>query len=428
MDAAHRRASKRPSPATVALPALWLTLMLSGCSGDGTPAASPSVTPSPASIPTVVASPSAPPHQIVSGVDVAVLERLRSPTTGETWHEPREIENLGLFTYSASGIEDTYRYFEVGNLGDARLVVATTEYFDAFMGGYAVYAMFAIDDGGAAMITCPSARGGDSCLDWSSDWEEPGRHLDPSVAFDSLTYPARVEPEPDWFLQPARLATTTFATSIQAFGDANEFPSVATTPDERTFLGRDNRLVLTPLGDSTLVEYRQDGSVPGLTDSRFAIETPYGAVIPSESAFSAAYYGQGVVTWDDGEDTFTHAAEFTETGVMEHPVRSASFACFGPDETLAVDFDPTEWEVAGSHQLGFDVYLPVAGGNATAMAVWETMRDASWGGDIEPSLAYPFDTIDQFLADRSVFAWERPDGEWVIAIDGYAGQRVYECA
>lgn len=171
MDASHRRPSKRPGPTTVALPALWLTLMLSGCSGDGTPDALPSVTPSPASTPTAVASPSAPPHQIVSGVDVAVLERLESPTTGETWHEPREIENLGLFTYSDSGVEDTYRYFEVGNLGSARLIVATTEYFEVFTGGYAVYAMFAVTDGGAAMITCPSARGGDSCLDWSSDWE-----------------------------------------------------------------------------------------------------------------------------------------------------------------------------------------------------------------------------------------------------------------
>jgi hypothetical protein len=428
MDAAHRRPSKRLGPATVAIPALLLTLTLSACSGGGTTGPSSSVTSSAASTPTGVASPSAAPHQIVSGADVAILERLQSPTTGETWHEPREIENLGLFTYSDSGIEDTYRYFEVGNLGDARLVVATTEYFDEFMGGYAVYAMLAVTDGGAAMITCPSARGGDSCLDWSTDWEEPGRSLDPVTVFDSLTYPARVEPEPGWFLQPARLATTTYATSVQAYGDANQFPTVATTPENRHFLGRDNRIVLAALGDSTLVEYRQEGAVPGLTDSRFAVETPYGAVIPSESAFSAAYYGQGAVTWNDGVDTFTHPSDFTDSGIDETPVQSASYACFGPDETIATAFDPRQWEVAGTHRLGFDVYLPVAGGNATATAVWQTMRDASWGADIEPSLVYPFDTVDRFLDDRSVFAWERPDGEWVIAIDGYAGQRVYECA
>ncbi len=428
MDAAHRRPSRRQGPAAVAIPAVLLALLLSGCSGGGTADESPSTTASPASTPSATASPSTPPHEIVSGADVAVLERLQSPTTGETWHEPREIENPGLFTYSASGIEDTFRYFEVGNLGDARLVVATTEYFEAFMGGYAVYAMFVIDDGGAAMITCPSARGGDSCLDWSSDWEEPGRYLEPSIAFDSLTYPARVEPEPDWFLQPARLATTAFATSVQAYGDANQFPSVATTAEDRYFLGRDDRIVLTALGDSTLVEYRQEGAVPGLTHSRFAVETPYGAVIPSESAFSAAYYGQGAVTWNDGVDTFTHAAEFSDTGVQQTPVRSASYACFGPDETIVAAFNPSQWQVAGTHRLGFDVYLPVAGGNAISQAVWQTMRDASWGGDIDPSLAYPFDTFDQFLADRSVFAWERPDGEWVIAIDAYAGQRVYECA
>ncbi|WP_291379649.1 hypothetical protein [Demequina sp.] len=406
-----------------------LSVAVAACSGGNSADPSPSATPSASAAPS--ASPSVappPPHEIVSGADVAVLERLNAPTTGETWHEPREIANLGLFYYPAFDIEDTYRYFEVGNLGAARLVVATTEYFEFYSGGYEVYALFVVTDTSAAMITCPSARGSDACLDWSADWEEPGRYLEPSVAFDTLTYPANVEPLAGWVLQPARLATTSHSTSLQAYGDANEFPSIATTPDERAFLGRDTRILLTALGDSNLVEFRAEGDVSGLTDSRYAVETPYGAVVPSESAFSAAYYGQGAVTWTDGTDTFTHPDASGSGGTMEYPVRSASLACFGPDETIADAFDPSEWEVAGSHRLGFDVYLPVAGGNDLAQDVWQTLRDASWGEDIEPSLAYPFDTFDQFLTARSVLAWERPDGEWVIAIDGYAGQRVYECA
>jgi hypothetical protein len=315
------------------------------------------------------------PHQIVTGADVAVLERFQAPTTGETWHEPREIENLGLFAHPEFGMADTYRYFEVGSQGGARLVVATSEYSDLYMGGNAVYAMFAVSESSAAMLTCPSARGGDGCLDWSTDWERPGRYLEPNLVLDSLTYPERVEPLPGWSLQTSRLAATTYATSVQAYGDANEFPSIATTPEECDFLGRDDRIVLTALGDSTLVEYRQMGDVPGLADSRFAIETPFDSVIASESALSAAYYGQGAITWNDGVDTFTHDAQYSGAGDEAYPVTSASYACSGPDETRAATFDSTQWQVAGKHRLGFDVYLPVTGGNDTARAVWQTLSD-----------------------------------------------------
>jgi hypothetical protein len=336
------------------------------------------------------------------------------------------IENLGLLAYD-SGIEDTYSYFEVGNRGSARIVVAVPEYFEYFFGGYAVYAMFEVDGPDARMITCPSARTGDSCLDWSTDWEEPGRSLDGDTHYDSLTYPERVEVLEDWILTPAHLAVSDWVDSTMAFGDANGFPGIATTAEEREFLGRDERKEIASLGDSTLLEFRTPSDVPGLVDSRFALETPYGGVIPSQSAFASSYYGTGAVTWNDGVDTFTHP-DIWDGAPQTSPVRAAGLACFGPDETLAAEFDVDEWEVAGTHRLGFDVYLPADAGNDVARAVWITMKDSSWGEDIEPALAYPYESLDAFLDARSVFAWERPDGEWVIAMDGFAGQRVYECA
>jgi hypothetical protein len=399
-------------------------LALAACSPptdtDESPSASAPASPS--------ASPTeAPEIPLVSGPDIAVLERLESPTTGESWHEPVPIDNLGLLAYADSGIEDTYNYFEVGSRGSATIVVAVPEYFDYYFGGFTIYAMFEIDGGEARMLTCPSARSGDSCLDWSTDWEEPGRSLDPDTHYDSLTYPERIQPLEGWELTPAHLASSEWVDSTMAFGDANTFPTVATTDEERAFLGRDERIEIVALGDSTVVEFRAAGAVPGLTDSRFAMETPYGGVIPSQSAFTSSYYGTGAVTWNDGTETFTHPGIWDDAP-QTSPVRAAALACFGPDETLAADFDVDQWEVAGTHRLGFDVYLPVDADNELARSVWITMRDSSWGEDIEPALAYPYETLDEFLDARSVFAWERPDGEWVIAMDGFGGQRVYECA
>jgi hypothetical protein len=401
-----------------------VALALAACS----PATDPEVTPSGSPEPTASASvTAAPPHEIVTGDDVAVLARLEAPTTGETWHAPVAIDNLGLLAYPDYGIEDDYRYYEVGARGDATIVVAVPAYFDYYSGGFTVYAMFEITDAGARMITCPSARLLDSCLDWSTDWELPGRSLDNTTRYDSLTYPVEVQPVAGWVLKTARLAGSDWVSQAHAFGDANAFPGITLSPEDIDYLGRSDRREIVALGDSILVEYRGEADVTGLVDSRFGIETPYGAFIPSESAMTSQWYGEGAVTWDDGVETFTHPSPWDDEPIA-WPVVSASLACFGPDETLATAFNPSQWEQAGTHRLGGDVYLPVSGGNAVSAAVWQTMKDNSWGADIEPALEYPYATVDAFLEARSVFAWERPDGEWVIAMDGFAGQRVYECA
>lgn len=406
--------------ATVSLASI--TLAACAPAVDPEPSASASA-PEPSPSVTPVAIPEFP---RVTGADAGVLERLWSPTTGETWHDPVPIENLGLLAYD-NGIEDNYSYFEIGNRGSARIVAAVPEYFEYFFGGYAVYAMFEIEGDEARLITCPSARAGDACLDWSTDWEEPGRALDTLTHYDSLTYPEHAEVLEGWTLDLAHLAAADWVDAIQSFGDANAFPGITLAPEEAEFLGRGTPMEIAGLGASTLIEYRAPGDVPGLTDSRLAIETPYGGIVPSLSAFVSSYYGTGAVTWNDGVDTFTHPGIWDPTP-QTFPVRPAGGTCFGPDETIAEDFDPSQWVVAGKHRLGFDVYVPADAGNELARAVWTTMRGASWGEDIEPELAYPYETLAAFLDARSLFAWERPDGEWVIAIDDFAGQRVYECA
>lgn len=404
-------------------------LALAGCSGgSGEPSASPTPSAPPAAA-SATPSPTQEEHQIVSGADVAVLARLTSPTTGETWHAPVEVESLGLFSYSDDPADDDYRYLAIGTRGTAQIIVAVASYFEFFSSGYTPHALIEWDGSTATMVTCPSARASDRCLDYSTEWEGPGRVIDPTIHYDSLTYPTAVSPSPGWELQTAPLAQLGWVGPVHAYGDANDFPMIATSPDERAFLGRTGGFTtLAELGESRLVEYRQASSVPGLTDVRYGIVTPYGGLIPSESSFSGAAYGVGAVSWDDGADTFTHPDAYGD-GDEAYGARSASLVCFGPDETLADGFEATKWQRAGTHVLGFPVYVPVAGGNSIAQAVYETMRDHSWNDQIDGiDLTYPYATYADFLDARSVFAWDRGDGTWVVAIDAFAANRVYECA
>ena len=419
------RRPARVARAVAVVGALASALVLAGCSSgsEAEPTVSGAALPDPDS--TVSPSPGSE-HAIVTGDDVEILARLESPTTGETWHEPTAIANPGLLAYPDYGIADDFQYFSIGTHGDSEIVAAVPAYYDYLFGGYSVYAVFEVTASTARLIDCPSARFGDKCMDWGEDWESPGRSIDQDTHYDSLTFPVEVQPLPGWKLDTAHLHEADWVDPRLAYGDANGFPGIALTPEEEALLGREGRKVLAELGDSALVEFRVPGVVPGLIASRLAIETPYGGVIPSESAFVAPWYGLDAVTWDDGAVTFMHESPFS--GEIEPtPVTPARETCGGPDETLADEFAKDEWVAAGKHRLGGTVYLPKSGGNDLARAVWETMRDSSWGTDVDPALEYPYSTFDEFLDARSVFAWERPDGEWVVAIDAHAGQRVYEC-
>lgn len=407
----------------VAAVALLIATACSPTGGEsaGSASAAPStVAPPPTTDPPVA-------HELVTGEDVAILDRLMSPTTGETWQTPVEIDNLGLFAYPASEPTDTYRYFHIGDRADARIIAVVDSYFDELLGGHTVFAVIEHDGTTARMITCPSARASVGCLDFSTDWLTPERALDTAIHYDSLTYPSQVQPAAGWTLRLAPLAYSSWPVAREAFGDANDYPGIGLSADARAAIGREGeRIVLAELGESTLVEWRSSTAMNGLAATYLAIETPYDGVIASWRAFVADWYGVGAVTWDDGADTFTHPDVWTGDPV-EYQVQAANPTCSWADESLATTFDASQWVKAGTHRQGVDVYVPSSDRNAIAQRVYRAMSEGSWGDDIDPALAYPYASIDEFLNARSIFAWQRPDGEWVIALDSFAAQRVWEC-
>jgi len=365
---------------------------------------------------------------IVSGKDVTILERLQSPTTAEVWQTPVEISNLALFTHTDGATRDDYRYFQIGSRDGSRIIAVVEPHFTPLLVAQSIVAVIESDGTSVRMIMCPSARESDGCLSFSNDWVTAGRSLDTATHYDSLTYPRTVEPVPGWTLNVAPLAASPWAQTFEAFGEASSFPAFPADADALDMTGHDGqRRVIASLGDSSLVEWRSPSPIRGLVESYLTIETPYGANIASRMTFTSDWYGVDAVTWDDGRDTFTHQTPWGG-GTETYPVRSANLTCVIADDALATTFKRNEWVKAGTHRTGRDVYVPKPGGNPLSTAVFNTMKDTSWADEVDPDFAYPYTSYADFEAARSVFAWQRPDGEWVIAIDAFAAQYVYECA
>lgn len=391
---------------------------------SGSASEGPSSTPSPSVTPT-------PDREIVSGADVEILERLENPTTGEHWHEPQPIENLQLED-NADG-EDLNNYFAVGTHGKATIIVSTASEFIVYGNGFPVGLMYESDDDGLRFIACPSARDSDDCID--ADLVPESVAIDTTTHYDSLTYPATISPVAGWNLHRT-IPDGSYVLGSSYFGSANTFPgNVSETNDISTF-GYEDRIELASLGESTLAEYRVRGMVPGTTASRYVIETPFGSVIWlgegngnswEPSPVNGEWYSAGAVTWDDGKNTFTKSPEGASSFEKPRPVPAAEL-CFAPDEVTVDALDPEQWVAAGDHTEGPRVYLPVEGGNDQSKATWKWLSENSFGSEGDEADVYPYSSYKEFLADRSVFAWQRPDGQWVLAINSYAGQRVYECA
>ncbi|MCR6711726.1 MAG: hypothetical protein NVV57_03065 [Demequina sp.] len=396
---------------------------------------SPSATPSGSEKPSASPSPSVTPsdeHQIVSGADVEILERLEHPTTGETWHEPVEIASLGV--NNTEGWPDEMRYFEIGTRGDATIVAVVPSSYGPYAQGYGINQLLEVEGDEVRWIRCPSSRASDPCTDF-----EPSNagsfSVDSDTHYDSLTYPQTTSPVSGWNLGTAPGAEVQFP-EYALLGTANGFPGIDLGDYEDDMTTGATRRELAKLGASTLVEYDSAGPIPGTVSSRFAIETPFGSVIwlggwsgnmYEPSTVNGVWYAPDSVTWDDGKDTFTKSAAGSSSFDKPRPL-PAALSCNAPDEVTLDAFDPADWVKAGTHAEGADVYLPVDGGNAQAKAVWTWLHDNSGADQINPDLKYPYSTYKEFLADRSVFAWQRPDGAWVLAINSYAAQRVYECA
>lgn len=396
--------------------------------------ATPSPTASASAGPKVTQSPRATPspeHTIVSGADVEILERLQHPTTGETWHAPQEIDAITLYA-SDDGL-DPGRFYAVGSREGATIVAVVPSGYNFYGEGYGIDALLEVDGSQVRWLTCPSARETDPCLTAPSD-PAPGVVVDKTTHYDSLTYPIVTSPVAGWNLGTAPNIDIPYP-EVGYFGAAVGFPGITYEDYESDFTEGAKREVLAALGDSTLVELRTAGVVPGTTSVRYAIETPLGSVIWlghgsgntwSPSTVNGAWYEEGSVVWDDGKDTFV-ALPADEPDDVPRPVPATEY-CGAPDDVLLDSFDASEWAASGIHGQGATVYLPTEGGNPPAKATWSWMKGNSWADQVEASLAYPYPKYRDFLAARSVFAWERPDGEWVLAINANAGQWVYECA
>ncbi|MFV0633783.1 hypothetical protein [Demequina sp.] len=389
---------------------------------DPTPAATASSSPSPT--PTNSTGEGTPAPASAMGDDAQWLERVVSPTTGETWHAPVALGALGLVGGSGS---EQLQYYDIGSVGTWEIVATVWPEFQYFSGGYPVEHLLLMRDGEVRLLTCPSSQSDDTCI-VADDTE--GLAEDGTVHVDSLSYPNSVTTAEGLTVQTA---------TPQGYGQrtayAHEYagalvaaPGIELTVDDRDFLGMGERRELATLGDSVLVEDRIDGWVEGLTDARYRIVTPFGGEIDLPWALADAY-GAGAVAWDDGRDTWTHPApEGASSSEQEYGLLPATRTCFGAAETLDTRHDPTGWVAAGSTVAGQTVYLPRDGGNEVARAVFDAMRgnpEDVQGLEMEQ---FPYATYEAFLEARSVMTWQRADGQWVVAIDAYAAQRVYECA
>ncbi|WP_062389392.1 hypothetical protein [Demequina iriomotensis] len=391
-----------------------------------TPSPSPSVSVSPTSPASPAPEPSASPSgtaeseadpsvPLVTGDDVAVLERLMNPTTGETWHEPVEVD-------VPAGVEATDHriYLEVGARADAAIVAAVTTY-DSFYTteGFQVVALLEVDGSGTRQIVCPSTRADDMCV---GDTEIAGAAEDRETHYDSLTYPRSVTPAAAWTiatgtLDPSTHGGTALGWASLAAGAYAVLPDGTASTSVRT---DQTRTEIAELGGSTLVALETPGEVEGTVEVHYAIDTPLGTRVQVGPA--TAGYGAGAVTWTDGVDTFAHPDGWGVDGVAR-----PNEPCWGGHEMLDAAHDASRWTLAGESSAGTDVYVPADSSNELARRIFEFERDRSYGELVDPIYVYPYETFQEFLDTRSLFTWQRGDGAWVLGIDSFAGMRYYEC-
>ncbi|WP_084125622.1 hypothetical protein [Demequina sp. NBRC 110054] len=411
------------SAAGVAAAAIGVLLLLPG-QGDApvattsptpsnTVSSTPSATPSATASSTPSASPSAEPAQttapLVTGDDIAILERLENPTTGETWHEPVEIE-------APAALADTEgTYLSVGTHGDADIVLWVSDYYLYEHVGYDA-ALYEVDGSGVRWIRCPSVVPNDECEPSSDYWETDDRTYDIFTNYDSLTLPRTVTPAAGWSID--------LSSADRMYLAGNEAAGTTLTQDRADFLGYGERSIVAELGPWTLMQDESDGFVDGLVDVRYRLVSSFGASIE--------------LPVDAGSDYAEAIAAFTASASETTQILPASRSCFRPNETIDPGHDPEAWVASGTNDDGQTVYVPVDGGNDVARAVYDALAESSFmvldteeGGYLEGAEAYAafaYASYDEFLAARSVLTWDRGDGVWVVGIDARASQVVYECA
>ncbi|MBT0993199.1 hypothetical protein KIN34_02700 [Cellulomonas sp. DKR-3] len=373
----------------------------------GTPTSGPTPTPTSTPTPTPAATPSGPVERAARIDDATVRERLLAPRTGETWTDPVEDDEAAARLLDASS-RDAWTVYRVGTRGAATLFAAfddATVARDTPLDQPAV--LFEVDDAGARLVTCPSARTGDLCVDDGNGVPlglAADVTLDEDTFYDTLTLPARIAAGGTWTFRTDASRADTFT---GAYG-------VPWGPDEAQ-----SHRVLVDLGPLALV-LRDEATegVPGLTSSTYAVRLPFGAYVPltQEDLPNAAF---DTITWDDGTPRTDEVGPGT--------VAPGAFVCLDAQVSTEAQHDPAQWREAGTTAEGERVVVPVAGGNAVSRAVRAFQEDQSFGFDesVDPGYRYPDD--GSFLDAHALWAVQAPDGAWHLHLRQDAASVVYEC-
>jgi hypothetical protein len=419
-------------PFTHVIGASLLFASLTGC----TP--SPEATPSPTVPSTASATPSPSPEPVraereANIPDEVVVTRMANPRMGEVWHEPVPLdEDLELFRYDDGGsyASSGYaRYFEIGTRGEATIVALAEVEFNVWEMGHVIHAVFEIDDAGARYISCPSARTEAPCISPPAYVNPDPFTIDTETFYDTLTLP-------EWITVGDGLSVAGWQQPLDSYaewtwGSASLFRDGITWKYEPE-LAEDG----LPWGEfereTGRLEYAEQFStvpgtrtsvvrlssqrqqIAGVTAIEYGIVMAHGGLVRVGPAGMNGF-GVGSITWDDGATVTSRFTAVTQT-------------CFAAPFTLLDDFDPDQWVAAGETADGQRVYLPVDGGNTVAHAAFDYLHGHSWGVDGDEDGDYPYDSADEFVEARSIFTYQLPGGDWIVAMDPLAAQRVYECA
>ncbi|AEI10894.1 hypothetical protein [Cellulomonas gilvus] len=381
------------------------------------PAHSPSQTlpsPAPSSDPTTPAAPVTPAERAKSIDDATVIERLSAPRTGETWTAPVLDDAVASSLLPADRL-DTWSVYRVGERGGATLYLATEDVTTAietptFLRAGAL--MYEVDDDGARLVTCPSARTGDPCVDAATD-VAAGVTVDEDTFYDTLTLPSSVDLGEGWKVSTDATRESDWFSPYGVPVGLTEQPvaSIATV-GSLTFAGAP---VAAP-GATGLVE--------GLSSAAYAWRLPFGSYVQLDSQ-DVPGTSFDDITWDDGVSRTDEWRTWT--------AGAGALSCMDAQFSLEDSHDPADWRRVGTTADGLPVMAPVAGGNDLSRTVRQHMLDKSWtmneGSEVHGlDAGYPYATDDAFLEAQALIAVQAPDGTWHVRLRADALNVVFECA
>lgn len=363
----------------------------------------PSVTPTPT--PTSTPTPTGPPARAESIDDATVVARLSAPRTGEVWETPTPAPEMASTLLAQDWTDDVLR---VGTRGDAVIYAAFAS--EGFL-DLSVDALVEVDEHGARLIACPSARTGDPCAPESSQLA-PTVARDEATFYDSLTLPHEID------LGGGYVVTTTRTTSGPHFRDVYGVQGEGTLPSRS----------LVPLGSLALVTDEFESYGPQVTSFRYAVRTPFGSlvVLASEDLPGGHFTS---IRWNPG------FAPEPSAGEGETSISPGVNGCYGARFSRDDEHVDAQWQVAGATAEGRPVYVPVAGGNPIASTVRAWQEENSWrypddGSGVVTGVdaGYPFASDASFLSARALYAVEGPTGDWLLALRQSALSVIWECS